>query len=277
MRLGGPINGPWQDPAAWVAAVQQWGYRAAYCPIDEKASSATIAAYAAAAKQADIVIAEVGAWSNPMASDDATRHNALAFCQERLALADAIGARCCVNIAGSRGAVWDGPDALNYADDTFALIVDSVRTIIDAVKPTRTCYSLETMPWMLPDSVDSYLALVKAIDRPQMGVHFDPINMMNSVERFYNHRAFVADCVTRLGPWMKSVHIKDMTIDRPFVVALRECAPGLGMLDYGAILRALDTLPADLPIMLEHLETAAEYDAAAAYVRRIAGEVGVLV
>jgi hypothetical protein len=27
--------------------------------------------------------------------------------------------------------------------------------------------------------------------------------------------------------------------------------------------------------MLEHLETAAEYDAAAAYVRRIAGEVGV--
>jgi hypothetical protein len=42
-------------------------------------------------------------------------------------------------------------------------------------------------------------------------------------------------------------------------------------------LRALDTLPADLPIMLEHLETAAEYDAAAAYVRRIAGEVGVQV
>lgn len=275
MRLGGPINGTWTDATAWTTAVQQQGYRAAYCPIDQSASSVTIAAFAAAAAQSDIVIAEVGAWSNPMASDDVTRRSALAFCQERLALADAIGARCCVNIAGSRGAVWDGPDALNYADDTFALIVDSVRTIIDAVKPTRTYYTLETMPWMLPDSIESYLALVKAIDRPQMGVHLDPINMMNSVERFYRHRQFVDACMTQLGPWIKSVHIKDMTIGRPFVVALQECAPGLGMLDYGAILRALDTLPADLPVMLEHLETAAEYQAAGTYVRRVANEVGV--
>ncbi|MFM2308414.1 MAG: hypothetical protein RLY87_534 [Chloroflexota bacterium] len=275
MRLGGPVSGTWADAHEWTAAVSRLGYRAAYCPIDQTASSATIAAYAAAAKQADIVIAEVGAWSNPMSSDDVTRHKALAFCQERLALADAIGARCCVNIAGSRGVVWDGPDALNYADDTFALIVDSVRSIIDAVKPTRTHYTLETMPWMLPDSIESYVALINAIDRPQFGVHLDPINMMNSVERFYRHRQFVDACVTELGSAITSVHIKDMTIGRPFVVALQECAPGMGMLDYGAILRSLNRLARDTPIMLEHLETAAEYDAAAAYVRRIAGEVGV--
>ena len=72
-------------------------------------------------------------------------------------MADEIGARCCVNIAGSRGAKWDGPHPADLTPETFDLIVQSVREIIDAVKPTRAFYTLETMPWMYPDSADSYL------------------------------------------------------------------------------------------------------------------------
>jgi len=44
--------------------------------------------------------------SNPLSSDEQTRRTAIARCQAMLALADAIGARCCVNIAGSRGEKW---------------------------------------------------------------------------------------------------------------------------------------------------------------------------
>jgi sugar phosphate isomerase/epimerase len=189
------LFGKYDNPEAWLAELAQLGYRAAYCPIDEKASDATVTRFRQAATAADIVIAEVGAWSNPLATDDATRQAAIAFCQSRLALADAIGARCCVNIAGSRGNEWMRPDAANYAADTFALIVDSVRTIIDAVKPTQSAYTLETMPWMYPDSPEVYVELIKAIDRPQFAVHFDPINMINSVPRFYQHREFIQQCV----------------------------------------------------------------------------------
>lgn len=204
MRLGGPVFGKFDTPEAWLAESNQLGYRAAYCPVDEKASDATVARFRQAADAADIVIAEVGAWSNPIAIDDATRRAAIKLCQERLALADAIGARCCVNIAGSRGSEWDGPDAANYAADSFALIVDSVRTIIDAVAPKQSFYTLETMPWMYPDSPEVYVELIKAIDRPQFAVHLDPINMMNSVPRFYDHRKFVQHCVDLLGPMIKS-------------------------------------------------------------------------
>ncbi|MEY3989396.1 MAG: hypothetical protein RI985_477 [Chloroflexota bacterium] len=275
MRLGAPLFGRWNSPDEWVGTVVAAGYRAAYAPIDEKSDTDTIAAYRTAAVANDIVIAEVGAWSNPLSVDSTTRAQAISFCQARLALADALGARCCVNIAGSRGSEWDGPDADNYTEDTFALIVDTVREIIDAVKPTQTYYTLETMPWMYPDSPESYLRLIKAIDRPQFAAHLDPINMMNSVERFYQHREFISHCVDLLGPYIRACHIKDMVIDRPFVVSLRETAPGRGSLDYAYLLRQLQRLESDTPVLLEHLSEAAEYDAAAVYVRAKAAEVGI--
>ncbi len=275
MRLGGPLFDQFEHADAWVATLATHGYTAAYAPIDHTASSSTITAVRQAATTHDIMIAEVGAWSNPIATDESDRKAALSLCQERLALADALGARCCVNIAGSRGAEWDGPDEANYHPDTFALIVDSVRTIIDAVKPTHTFYTLETMPWMYPDSPEVYLELIRAIDRPQFAVHFDPINLINSVPRFYNHRVFIRHCIDLLGAHIKSCHIKDMRIDRPFVVSLHECAPGKGMLDYPTILKILSTL-GDVPLMLEHLREAHQYTEAAQYVRASAQRAGVM-
>lgn len=274
MRLGGPLFDTYHHPEAWIQALAVQGYTAAYCPVDHTASDTAVAQFRQGATEHNIVIAEVGAWSNPIATDTNERNAALTLCQQRLALADAIGARCCVNIAGSRGHEWDGPDAANYHPDTFALIVDSVRTIIDAVKPKHTFYTLETMPWMYPDSPEVYVELIRAIDRPQFAVHFDPINLINSVPRFFQHRTFIQHCVDLLGPQIKSCHIKDMTIDRPFVVSLHECAPGLGQIDYAALLRMLAPL-GDVPLMLEHLKEAHQYAAAAAYVRQQATLAGV--
>src|SRR5687767_2902888 len=132
MRLGGPVYGGGKSPEEWVAAVQRYGYRAAYCPVGLDADDATVRAYASAAHVANIVIAEVGAWSNPISPDAVVRNAALEKCKASLALADNIGAICCVNIAGSRGEKWDGPHRDNLTEDTFDLIVESVRAIIDA-------------------------------------------------------------------------------------------------------------------------------------------------
>lgn len=175
MRLGGPVQG-YDTPEAWIAALRAAGYRAALCPVDADAD---------AARAADIVIAEVGAWCNPLSRDDAERQAALLKCQRQLALADEIGALCCVNIAGSRGEQWDGPHPDNLTPATFDLIVETVRDIIDAVRPTRAFYTPEPMPWAYPDSVDSYLRLIAAIDRRAFGAHLDPVNWVNSPGRYY--------------------------------------------------------------------------------------------
>ncbi len=275
MRLGGPVLEEYENPEQWVAALRRLGYRAAYCPVDEAQPDDVVHAYAAAAAEADIVIAEVGAWSNPLGPDEDSRRAALSLCQRRLALADAIGARCCVNITGSRSERWDGPHPDNLTPDTFALIVDTVRAIVDAVRPTRTFYVLETMPWMYPDSPESYLELIRAINRPRVAVHLDPVNLVCSPQRFYANGALIRACFDMLGPLIKSCHAKDIALDGRLTVHLDEVRPGAGLLDYRILLRHLGTLHPDTPLMLEHLATPEEYAAGAAYIRSVARETGV--
>lgn len=270
MRFGGPLFADKPGPEGWIAELRRWGYGAAYCPVDETAEAATVQAYADAAAAHDIVIAEVGAWSNPLSRDEAARRKAIAFCQTRLALAESIGARCCVNIAGSRGEKWDGPHPDDLTPDTFDAIVETTRGIIDAVQPTRTFYTLEPMPWMYPNSIESYERLLQAIDRRACAVHFDPVNLITSPELYFNQRAFVREFVERLGPHIKSCHAKDICLGDSLTVHLSEARPGLGALDYAALLRELGRLDPDTPVMLEHLPGEADYAAAADYVRGVA-------
>ncbi len=275
MRLGGPVHEEFEDPEEWVEALRGLGYSAAYCPVDKDASDDEVRDYVEAAKSADIVIAEVGAWqNNPVSPDEETRHNGIAGCQEQLALADRVGARCCVNVSGSRGERWAGPHPDNLTHETFDLVVESVRAIIDGVKPTRTYYALETMPYMYPDSVESYVALLKAIDRERFAVHMDPANLVCSPQRYYNTGALIRDFVTQLGPHIKSCHAKDIILADELTVHLNETRPGLGNLDYATYLRELDRLDPDTPLMLEHLPSPADYRAAAEHVRSVAREVG---
>jgi sugar phosphate isomerase/epimerase len=274
IRLGGPVFGSYADPGVWVQLLKQKSYSAAYCPVQPGTDAATIRAYEQAAKEANIRISEVGAWSNPISRDEQTRKEALKKCKEALALADQIGAGCAVNITGSRGVQWYGPDAENYAADTFDLIVQTTREIIDEVKPLRTFYTLEVMPWALPDSPDSYLELIRAIDRRQLGVHLDPVNMINSPRRYYSSGAFIKECFEKLGPFIKNCHGKDILLQDKLTVHLDEVIPGTGGLDYKVFLSELSKLK-DVPLMLEHLEKEEEYDLAAANIRKTGSEIGI--
>lgn len=275
MRLGGPIFVETETPESWVAAVADAGYRAAKCPLALDADDSTVRAYEKAAEKADIVIAEVGAWSNPLSPDREVAAAALEKCKTSLALADRIGARCCVNIAGSRGQKWDGPDAANLTDETFEMIVSTVRDIIDTVRPTRTFYTLETMPWVYPDGPDSYLRLVKAIDRESFAVHLDPVNLVCSPQLYFANGRLIEECFAKLGPYIKSCHAKDILLREHLTVHLDEVRPGQGILDYPVFLRCLNRLEADMPVLLEHLPNEEEYRAAAAHIRSVAEEEGI--
>jgi len=276
MRLGGPVFEKCPDSGAWAAAVKRLGYRAAYCPLPTEAPDAMVKSYADAAKAADLVIAEVGAWSNPIDPDPAKAKAANEKNRQCLALADRIGARCCVNVAGSRNPKsWAGPDADNFSKATFDLIVETVRGIIDAVKPTRSFYTLECMEWTPPCTADGYLDLLKAIDRQAFAVHFDPVNMIWSPMRYYQTGEIIREFVAKLGPHIRSVHAKDIHLTDQLTVHLGEVVPGKGNLDYPTLLRELAKLDPDTPVMLEHLANEADYKQAAEHIRGVAKEVGV--
>lgn len=274
MRLGGPLFQNFSDPDSWIAALRERGYRAAYCPVQHMGDG--IHDHMQAAQNADIVIAEVGVWNNPLNRDEQARRKAIDDCQQRLALADTLGALCCVNISGSRGNMWNAPDPDNLTDETFDLIVETVRAIIDAVKPTRTFYTLETMPWLYPDSADIYEKLLRAIDRKQFGAHFDPANLVNSPDRYYHNDVLIREFVSRLGPHIKSCHARDVVLTAGHLpLHLDECRPGQGYLNYRVFLQELQRVNPEMPLMLEHFTQEEDYILAADYIRKVARDAGV--
>jgi sugar phosphate isomerase/epimerase len=274
IRLGGPVFGKYTDPAGWIKELKSLGYSAAYCPVQPGASEELIRLFRQEATKNNILIAEAGVWNNMLNPDESKRKEAITKNIAILQLADEIGANCCVNISGARGEIWDGPYPGNYAKDTFGLIVETVRHIIDQVKPKSVFYTLEPMPYMLPDSPDTYLELIKAVDRKQFAAHLDPVNMISSPQRYFNNTSFIKECFVKLGPYIKSVHAKDIAIMPELTVHLEERRPGLGSLDYAVLLQETSKLK-DIPFMLEHLSNPEDYKLAAEYVRQTGGKNGI--
>jgi sugar phosphate isomerase/epimerase len=267
LRFGGPVFEDYDGPEEWAMAVRALRYNAAYCPVDEDAPNDLVGAYEAAAKKADIVISEVGVWRNVISTDDAKRKAAFELSCKKLDLAERIGARCCVNFVGTRKPGSEtGAHADNLTDETFDMTVEISRAIIDTVKPTRTFLTWETMPTIFPDSPDSCLRLIQAIDRKASAAHFDPVNLIFTHRRLFANDAIIRESFEKFGPLIKSCHAKDIELRDGFPVNLAECQPGKGVLDYATYLKEAAKLPEPPPIMLEHLETAEEYREAADYV-----------
>lgn len=278
VRLGGPIFDQFDSPEQWIESLKRKQYRAAYCPIKSGASSEEIMAYERAAKIADIVISEVGVWINLISPDEKVRKEAIHQTIEGLSLADSIGANCCVNVSGSKNPEhWAGPHPENLTTNTFDEIVETTRKIIEEVKPSRTFFALEPMPWAYPDSADNYLKLIKAIDRKQFGVHLDPMNLIVSPHLYYNNGAMIKECFKKLGPHIRSCHGKDIVLREDiYTPQLTECRPGLGNMDYMIFLNELSKLK-DIPLMMEHLKTSEEYDLAAKYIRSVGLKGGITI
>src|SRR5580698_452042 len=158
VRLGGPIFLKSEDPAELAREHRRLGYSAAYCPMAKAEDTAHVSAIAKAFAAENVLIAEVGAWANMLDPDTEKRRANLHYVVERMALAEAVGARCCVDIAGSYNpTVWYGPNPKNLSREFFDATVENCRRVIDGVKPKRTRFSIEMMGWNIPDNPDSYV------------------------------------------------------------------------------------------------------------------------
>jgi sugar phosphate isomerase/epimerase len=276
VRLGGPIYLKSDDPRELAREHRRLGYSAAYCPNVNIKDSAAVKAVIDGFAAENVVIAEVGAWKNIQDPDPALRQANLQYVIDRLALAEAVGARCCVDITGSYNPkVWYGPHPGNLSQKFFDETVENARKIIDAVKPQRTQFAFEMMGWNVPDSADSYLKLLKAIDRKAFGVHVDVCNIVNNPQRFYDNAAVTREVFSKLGKWVISCHAKDLEWQPEMNVHFVEVIPGKGSVDYKAYLTAIASLGRETPLMLEHLRSAAEYEQGAKYIRQIGADCGV--
>lgn len=270
MRLGGSVMKPYRNPGEWLAHVKELGYRAVTFPVDCDASREDRLSYLQCIQDNDLVIGEVGVWRNCMARDPEEREKHITRAIRQLELAEEVGARCCVNICGSWSDLWDGYDPAQGTRAFYDAVVETTQRIIDAVRPSHTCYSLEPMPWMCPESPEEYLQLIGDIDRKAFQVHLDYANMINSLDRYRDSTNFIRRCFQLLSPHIRSIHAKDLKLDDQILpVCIQEVQPGAGTIDMKLVLQLASELDKDMPVFVEHLPDHEAYLAAAAHMRSL--------
>lgn len=273
IRIGGPLFCSDKDPELWVKTAHDQGYRAVYAPKILITETDRIKEFRAALKKYDVVVAEVGRWCNLMDLNETKRQENLRKVTDGLALAEELGARCCVDIAGTlTEESWYGPHPKDLSKEYLDYAVENARKIIDAVKPKRAKFAYEAMGWSLPDGPDSYLEMIHAMDRKAFGAHLDVCNMVNSPRRFYERDALINECFDKLAPWIVSCHAKDLRWELELNIHFVECVVGTGKMNYSIYLKRLAALGRDVPLMTEHMKNQKEYEACRDYLFKVADE-----
>ena len=289
MRLGAPFAAEvfaeeTDDPVALAKGHRAKGYGAAFCPEISLKDPGHIRAVETAFAAEDVLIAELhgltsfeeaGNLIDPDSEKRAAWHEHLC---ERFAQADEVGARCFLEMPGTCDPnSFYMPHPENLTDECRDMLVERVREVIDAVRPRRTKFALEMMPFIHPSDPDSYVALLKAVDRESFGVHLDPVNILNSPDRCFNNGKLIKECFDKLGGAILSCHVKDVTLmPAAFPLGIEQCRTGTGLVDYRTYLSELNRLPPDTPLMTEPMTGMQEhdYDLARDYITGVAAEMG---
>ena len=270
MRIGIGHTLPHSSPEQWADELTEMGFRAASFPAHYTAPASLIDAYVQAAKARDILIAEVGVWANPFSTNADERARAREACVEDFRLAEYIGARCCVNISGAFGPKWDFCYPENFTEAAYRANLEWFRYLLDTVRPQRTCYTLESMPWMLPSSPEETVKVLRDIDSPHFKAHIDICNFVNDPWKFTHCDELIDRTFALLGSEIVSCHLKDITMDELSTVHITEVLPGTGKMDLPRYLAKIEALgDPDMPVLIEHLQDKEVYQKALDYVKTI--------
>lgn len=268
MRIGTNFTPPHDSPDQWAEILVDCGFRATAFPVDYRAPVNLIDAYVKTAQEHDIRIAEVGVWDSPHFPDPDRAKAAQTRCLEQFRLAEYVHADCCVNVSGAAGEKWFYCYRENFDQALYQKNVDFVQRLCDTVNPQHTVYALEPMQWMVPWSPQQYLQFLRDVDRKGCGVHMDVFNFVRDPYTYTHQEELMEEAFSLLGGSIASSHIKDITMSEGTTVVIQETLLGTGEGKLECYLNHLSQLPADMPVLLEHLNSLEEYKAAMAFLRK---------
>jgi sugar phosphate isomerase/epimerase len=156
------------------------------------------------------------------------------------------------------------PDAAGAHDrETWTELRLILAEALPVAAEARVMLLLKPEPTHVLASVEDALRLRDELRHPSLGFVLDPVNFLLGCPPGKLGPA-LGRLVEQLGPLAPVVHAKDIRFESHGVTAPRA---GLGVLDYGLLLRLLRRYQPAAPIILEHLRPE-EIPDAAAHVRR---------
>ncbi|MDO8544744.1 MAG: sugar phosphate isomerase/epimerase family protein [Opitutaceae bacterium] len=118
------------------------------------------------------------------------------------------------------------------SDPAFLVLLDRLRRVADVFATRQIDLGLETGQ----ESADTLAAFLRRLERPNVGVNFDPANMI-----LYEKGNPIAALRT-LAPWLKQCHLKDAYRTRVPGVWGDEVPVGTGEVDWPAFFQVLEEI-----------------------------------
>jgi len=229
----------------------------------------------AACKKYDVVIYEVGGYTNLVTPDAAALQKNLAGLAHCIEVAESVNCRMVGTVAGSR----DPKDFINvhpdnWTLDTWKLLVGSIRQVLRDTAGMKAAIGMEAQITTIIDGPKAHKRLMEDVGDDRLKVNLDPVNMV-CLERYYHTTELINECFDLLGEDIVGCHSKDTFIwpDKQ-TVHVQEVCPGKGVLDFETYLVRMSRLSWPRPLEAEHIPDE-EYPEARAYVERVAKKIGV--
>ncbi|MCD6307982.1 MAG: sugar phosphate isomerase/epimerase [Candidatus Latescibacteria bacterium] len=242
-----------------------------------KATDSELHELKAALKEFDVVIFEVGGYTNMIHPDAAERRKNLKHLAMCIETADKVGCPMVGTISGSLDPVnFFNVHPENWTEATWKLLVDAMKQVLRDTSGMKAAIGMEAQVTTNIDGPEAHKRLVDDVGDPRSAVNLDPVNMM-SLATYYHTTELLTDCFDLLGESILGCHAKDTYIwpDKQ-TVHVQEVAAGRGVMDYETYLVRLSRMKWPRTILPEHVP-ADQLVEAAQYIRTVAKKVGVKV
>lgn len=120
-------------------------------------------------------------------------------------------------------------------------LLDRLRVVADLFEPHGVALALETGQ----ETAATLLEVLEALDRPSLGVNFDPANMI-----LYG-KGDPVDALAALAPHVRQVHVKDALPSATAGTWGRETPVGAGGVDWPRFLAEVGRLPRAVDLVIE--------------------------
>lgn len=196
-----------------------------------------------------------GYWQNLVTPDEGQRQAAVRTVQAALRLAGWLGARGIDTGPGSvnpDGPWFPHPD--NWTAQARRQLVRSLRECAPAAEDAGVFLSLEGHQLVTLETAEITREVLDAVDSPWVRSDYDSANWITR-ETVYNTTAAINHHFDVLGSYIVSCHAKDVWLENKLALHLQDGCPGLGHVDFRTLLRRMESLSPDYPVIVEGATT----------------------
>ncbi len=212
----------------------------------------------------------VGGYGNLVSTDPAIQRASIDHLIGLCRLSDDLGSKMIATFAGTAvprtGLDWD-PET--HSETSYARFIEAIREVLVVAETEGVTILLEPFVVTVMKDPDTALRIFREVDSPNLALAMDIVNFYNLRDLEQPRQNELMDeCFTKLGPYIKAIHAKDMgPQDGPRPTPSKPPI-GTGLLDYAHFAKLTKESGFRGPLLVEALASEELFAPSLAHVRK---------